>query len=171
MLQLARAGTAGTEKGTLPVLQDGALVATLRTAKVREAATALVGDEEWAFERRGRSLAGRRAGDPEHTERLTATQTSWWRSTWEVDLEGTRLQMRTASAWRGTHRYCRDGRTVAESGFAGRWLRLPTLAVQEPMPLSSQVFLLWVELVLTRRSATAAAAATGGAAAAAGAAG
>jgi hypothetical protein len=153
------------------VLEDGVLVATLRTAKVREAATALVGDEEWLFERRGRSLAGRRAGGAEHADRLTATQTSWWRGTWEVELEGTRLEMRTASAWRGTHRYSRDGRTVAESGFAGRWLRLPTLAVREPVPLSAQVFLLWVELVLTRRSAAGTAAAAGGAAAAAGAAG
>jgi hypothetical protein len=173
MLQLARAGTSGTERGTLPVLEDGAVVATLRTAKVREAATAaVVGGEEWLFERRGRALVGRRASDPEQAERLTATQASWWRGTWAVDLDGTRLEMRPASAWRGTHRYLRDGQSVAESGFTGRWLRLPTLTFTEPMPLPGRVFLLWVELVLTRRSATTAAAvAAGGAAAAAGAAG
>lgn len=165
MLELDKAGTAGAEKGTLPVLQDGALVATLRTAKVREAATAVVGDRAWVFERAGRALRGRLASDPEGTARLTATQTSWWKSTWEVDLEGARLQMRIASMWRGTHRYERDGRTVAESGSTGRWLRLPTLTVRESLPLHAQVFLLWVELVLTRRAATGAAVAGGAAAA------
>jgi hypothetical protein len=167
MLELGRAGTAGTERGTLPVLDGGTLVATLRTAKVREAATATVGGEEWVFTRSGRGLVGRRAGDPEDTDRFRATQTSWWKGSWEIDLEGAQLRMTPASAWRGTHRYSRDGRTVAESGFTGRWLRLPTIAVQEPLPLPAQVFLLWVELVLTRRSATGAAA---GAAVAAGAA-
>ena len=163
MLELGRAGTAGTEKGTLPVLDGGARVATLRTAKVREAATAVVGGEEWLFTRTGRSTGGRRATEPEGTERLAATQTSWWRGTWEVELDGTRLQMRTASAWRGTHRYLRDGRAVAESGFTGGWLRLPTLTVREPMPLTAQVFLLWLELVLSRRNTAAIGGATGAA--------
>ena len=166
-MELGRAGTAGAERGTLPVLDGGALVATVRTAKVREAATATVGGEEWVFTRSGRGLVGRRAGEPEESERFRATQTSWWKGIWEIDLDGTQLQMRNASAWRGTHRYSRDGRTVAESGFTGRWLRLPTLTVTEALPLPAQVFLLWVELVLTRRSATGAgagAAVAGGAA-------
>jgi hypothetical protein len=167
MLELARAGTAGTERGTLPVLDGGVPVATLRTAKVREAATAVVGGEEWLFARSGRGLVGRRAGDPEDAERYRAIRTSSWKGSWRIDLEGTRLEMRPASAWRGAHRYSGDGRTVVESGFTGRWLRLPTLAVREPLPLPAQVFLLWVELVLTRRSATGAsagAAVAGGAA-------
>jgi hypothetical protein len=167
MLELGKAGTAGAERGALPVLDGGALVATLRTAKVRDAATAVVGGQEWLFTRSGRGLVGRRAGDPEDTDRFRATQTSWWKGSWEIDLEGTQLRMTPASAWRGTHRYSRDGRTVAESGFTGRWLRLPTIAVQEPLPLPAQVFLLWVELVLTRR-ATAGAAAAGAAAGVAG---
>jgi hypothetical protein len=158
VLELGRAGTAGTERGTLPVLDGGALVATLRTAKVREAATAVVGGEAWLFTRSRRGLVGRRAGEPEDSARFRTTQTSWWKGVWEVDLDGVRLQMRNASAWRGTHRYSREGRTVAESGFTGRLLRLPTLTVQEPLPLAALVFLLWVELVLTRRSATGAAA-------------
>jgi len=167
MLELGRAGTAGTEKGTLPVLAGGASVATLRTAKVRDAATAVVGGEEWLFTRSARGLVGRRADEPEGSDPFRATQTSWWKGTWEVELDGTRLQMRTASAWRGTHRYTRDGATVAESGFTGGWLRLPSLAVREPLPLPAQVFLLWIELVLTRR-ATAGAAAGAAAAGAAG---
>ena len=167
MLELGKAGTAGTEKGTLPVLAGGSPAATLRTAKVRDAATAVVGGEEWLFTRSRNGLVGRRAGEPEDTERFRAAQPSWWRGLWEIDLDGTRLQMRTASAWRGTHRYSRDGRTVAESGFTGRWLRLPTLTVHEVLPLPAQVFLLWVELVLTRRSAAGA----GAGAAVAGAAG
>jgi hypothetical protein len=160
MLRLARAGTAGVGKGVLPVLDDaGAVVATLDTAKVREAATARVGDRAWAFARQGRELIGRRSADPEDTARFRARPVSLWKGTWEVDLESQRLQLRPESVWRGTHRYERDGRTVAESGFTGRWLRLPTLTVHEQLPLDAQVFLLWVELVLTRRSATGAGAA------------
>jgi hypothetical protein len=116
-----------------------------------------VGGEEWPFTRRGRELLGRRASEPEGGERLRATQTSWWKGSWEIELNDTRWQMRTASAWRGTHRYLRDGRIVAESGFTGRWLRLPTITVHEALPLPAQVFLLWVELVLTRRSSAGAA--------------
>lgn len=166
MPALGKAGTAGTEKGTLPVLDGDALVGTLRTAKVRDAAAAVVGGDEWLFTRSRRGLVGRRAGEPEDAARFRATQTSWWKGSWEVDLDGTPLEMRTASAWRGTHRYTRDGRTVAESGSTGGWLRLPTIAVHEPLPLAAQVFLLWVELVLSRRAtagAVAGAAATGAA--------
>jgi hypothetical protein len=162
VLRLAKAGTAGVGKGVLPVLDDdGAVVATLDTAKVREAARARIGDREWVFTRRGREMIGRRADDPEDTARFRAVPLSAWKGTWEVDLEGTRLRLRPASVWRGTHRYERDGRVVAENGFSGRWLRLPTLTTHEPLPLEAQVFLLWVELVLTRRSATAAAVAGG----------
>jgi hypothetical protein len=156
MLRLQRAGTAGVGRGVLPVLDDGAVVATLDTAKVRDAARARIGGREWIFERRGRQLTGRRAEDPEGTQRYVATPVSMWKGTWDVDLEGTRFRLRPASVWRGTHLYERVGRVAAESGFTGRWLRLPTLTVHEPLPLEAQVFLLWVELVLTRRSSTSA---------------
>src|SRR5690242_15121153 len=116
MLAVGKAGAAGVGKGVLPILRDDAVVATLRSSKWKEAATAVVDDEEWALAKRKRELTGRWAPDPEDTARLRARQTSAWRGTWALDLEGTAVEMRTASIWRGTHRYLRDGEQLAQSG-------------------------------------------------------
>jgi hypothetical protein len=66
--------------------------------------------------------------------------------------------MRSASMWKGTHRYLAGERQVAESGTTGGWSPRPTLTVDASVPLDHQVFLLWLELVLQRRAAAAAAA-------------
>ena len=39
------------------------------------------------------------------------------------------------------------------SGTTGRWAPRPTLAADDALPLHQQVFLLWIELVLSRRNA------------------
>jgi hypothetical protein len=46
---------------------------------------------------------------------------------------------------------------VAESGSTGGWSPRPTLTVHGDVPLDHAVFLLWLELVLRRRSDSAAA--------------
>jgi hypothetical protein len=167
VLELGKPGSAGVEKGTSPVLQDGVVVATLRVAGWKEAATAVVGDRPWVLRRQGRELVGRWAEEPEAAVRLRARHTSWWRGSWVLDLEGTEVQMQNASLWRGTHRYLVGGRRIAESGTTGGWSPRPTLVAEPSLAPAHQVFLLWVELVLRRRSTAAAtAAATGGAAAA-----
>ena len=171
MLVVGKAGTAGVAKGVVPVLRDDAVVATLHASKWKEAATAVVDDQEWVFAKQHRELTGRWAQDPEDTARMRARQTSAWKSTWGVDLEGTALEMRPASAWRGTHRYLRDGQQVAQSGSEGRWSRRPTLDADGSLPLHQQVFLLWIELMIMRRTAAVTAGAAAGGAAAAGAAG
>ena len=43
MLELGRAGSAGVAHGVVPVLREGAVVATLRAANWRERATATIG--------------------------------------------------------------------------------------------------------------------------------
>jgi hypothetical protein len=157
VLELGKAGSAGTEKGVQPVLRDGSVVATLRTSNWKEAATATIGDQPWVLSKSKRSLTARWATEPEDAVRMRATKTSLWKDTWRVDLEGTTVEARAASRWKGTHRYVRDGRTVAESGSVGRWSPRPTLTAEVGVPLHHQVFLLWLELILDRRAAAAAA--------------
>jgi hypothetical protein len=163
VLEVGRAGAGGVGKGVLPVLADGAVVATLRSHRWKEAATAVVGEQEWVFTRRGRELTGRRAADPEDAARLRARQTSLWKGTWQADLEGTGVEVRNASLWKGTHRFVVDGRVVAESGITGGWAPRPTLTTEADLPLAGQVFLLWLEMVVRRRNSAAVAAGAGAA--------
>ena len=170
MLIIGKAGTAGAGKKTMPVLRDGSMVASLLASNWKEAATAVVEGWEWVFGKRGGELNGRWADEPEGSARLRARRTSFWKGTWALDLEGTPIEVRTASAWKGTHRFLVAGRQVAESGVLGFWSQRPTLTADESLPLAHQVFLLWFELVMARRrtatTATVAAAGAGGAAAA-----
>jgi hypothetical protein len=163
VLELGKAGSAGTEKGVTPVLRDGSVVATLRVSNWKDAATAEVGDREWIFSKRKGVLTGRWASEPEESARLQARQTSWWKGTWTIDLEGTSLDAEKTSTWASTHRYLANGRQVAESGTVGRWTARPTLEADDSVALDHQVFLLWVEFVEGRRNAATTTAATGGA--------
>jgi hypothetical protein len=153
VLELGRAGTAGAERGVLPVLRDGAPVGTLRASGWREQATATVEGDSLVFGRDGRVLTGGPEGGP---VRFRARIASRWTGVWALELDGVQVQMRTTSWWRGTRRYTAGGRTVAESGPTGL-LRRPRLCAEEPLPLAAQVFLLWVELVVLRRAGGAAA--------------
>src|SRR3712207_3709680 len=123
----------------------------------KEAATAEVGGRSWVFTRSGRELTGRWAADPEGSTRLSARQTSFWKGTWAVDLEGMPVEMTNVSIWKGSHRYTAAGRQIATCTPTG-WLRRPTLEAGPELGLDQQVFLLWVELVLGRRATAAAAA-------------
>jgi len=163
VLELGRTGTAGAEKGAIPVFRNGSVVATLRASDWRESATAVVGDREWVFSKRRGELTGRWAPEPEGTARLSARQTSLWKGTWTADLEGTPVEVESASYWKGTHRFLAAGRQVAESGTTGGWSPRPTLTVHDEMLLDHQVFLLWLLLVISRRNTAAISAATGAA--------
>jgi hypothetical protein len=157
LLELGKAGAAGTGKGVRPVLRDGVVVATLRASNWKEAATAVVENREWVLAKAKGELTARWAADPEGTARLRARQTSFWRSTWEADLEGEVVRARPRT-WRSTGlRYSVDGRVVAEAGTTGGWSPRPTLRTDDVLPLDQQVFLLWLELVLNRRVQAAAA--------------
>ena len=124
---------------------------------------AVVGDREWVFAKNKGELTGRWSTEPEDAVRLRASQRSFWRGTWTIDLEGRPVEMENASMWRGTHRYRSAGRQLAESGTTGGWSPRPTLAGDYALPLHQQVFLLWLELVLSRRNTAAVGAATGAA--------
>ena len=153
MLELGKAGAHGTAKGTVPVLCDGAVVATVHASTWKEAATAEVGSRSWVFSKRGRELTGRWTADPADVVRLRARQESYWKSTWSMELDGVPVEVATASMWKGTHRYSAGGRQLAESGTTGGWSPRPTLTADPALPLDSQVFLLWFELVMSRRTA------------------
>jgi hypothetical protein len=162
VLELGRTGTAGAEKGAIPVFRDGSVVATLRASDWKESATAVVGDREWVFSKRKGELTGRWAAEPEGSARVSARQTSLWKGTWTADLEGTPVDVETASYWKGTHRFLSGGRQVAESGSTGGWSPRPTLSA-DALPLDHQLFLLWLLLVISRRNTAAISAATGAA--------
>ena len=163
MLELGKAGSAGTGKGELPVLRDGAVVAVLRAANWKEAATATVGDREWVFAKLTGVLTGRWATEPEDSARLRAEQASFWKGTWTVDLEGRAVVVENVSWWRGDHRYLVDGRPIARSSTTGGWSPRPTLDAGDALPVDQQVFLLWLELVISRRNTATVTAATGAA--------
>jgi hypothetical protein len=163
VLELGKAGSAGTEKGMIPVLRDGSVVATLRASNWKEAATAQIGDRSWIFAKEKGALTGRWEQDPEDAVRLRTRQTSWWKDTWTVDLEGTTVDVESASRWKGTHRYLSGGRQVAESGTTGSWSPSPTLTADDALRIDHQVFLLWLELVVTRRNNAAMSAGVGAA--------
>jgi hypothetical protein len=156
VLELGKAGSAGVERGVLPVLRDGVAVATLSSSRWKEAATATLGAEEWMFAKQKGELTARRAVDPEGTVRLRARQTSAWKGTWELSLDGTTAELRPASRWKGTYTVELDGRTAGELGSAGGWSRRPTLSADD-LPVHQQLFLLWLHLLIQRRAAAAAA--------------
>ena len=168
MLELGKAGSLGVEMRVVPVLRGGAVVATLRPAGWKEAATAVVGDRAWVLTKRTRELVGRWADGPEGAVRLRAWQTSSWRSTWEADLEDVPVRAEVVSRWKGGQRYLSGGRVIAETGTTGGWSPRPTLAADGALPLGHQVFLLWLALVTSRRDDAAATAAIAGGVAAAG---
>jgi hypothetical protein len=157
VLELGKAGSAGYPKGELPVLRDGSVVAVLCASNWKEAATAVVGDREWVFVKRKGELTARWATEPEGVVRLRARQSSFWKGTWSVDLEGKPVEVQNTSMWKGTHRYLVGGQQIAESGSTGGWSPRPTLDADGSLPLHQQVFLLWLELVISRRNAAAAA--------------
>jgi hypothetical protein len=159
VLEWGKSGSHGTERGTVPVLADGAVVATLRASNWKEAATAQVGERSWVFRKRGRDLTGREEVDLEDAARLRAHQVSFWKGRWAVELEGTTVEVSTASRWKGTHRYSVGGRQMAESGTTGGWAPRPTLTGRPELPVHDAVFLLWFETILRRRAAAAASAA------------
>jgi hypothetical protein len=152
VLELGKAGSSGAAKGVVPVLSGGDVVATLSAANWRESATAVVGDRTWVFGKQDRELTARWEADPGSSARLRARQTSWWSGSWELELDGAAVEMTGTSWWRGTHRYTVGGRTLAESGTTGGWSPRPTLTADGEVPLATQVFLLWLELVITRRN-------------------
>jgi hypothetical protein len=166
VLELGKAGESGAGKGEVPVLRGGELVARLRSTDFwKEGSVAVVGDREWVLERRkGGALAGRWTVDPEDAARLRAEQVSVWKGTWRADLEGTVVDVVPASYWKGTYRFAVGERTVAESGSTGGWSPRPTLTAGEDLTLDAQVFLLWLVLVLQRRTYGAAIAVSIGAA-------
>jgi len=163
VLELGKAGSAGYPKGEMPVLRDGSPVALLRASNWKESATAVVGEREWVFLKRKGELTGRWAVEPEDVARLRARQASWWKGTWTVDLEGRPVEVQNVSMWKSTHRFLVGGTQIARSGSTGGWSPRPTLDADASMPLHQQVFLLWLELVISRRNSAAAA---GGASAA-----
>jgi hypothetical protein len=152
VLEIGKPGSADVGKGVTPVLRDGSVVATLRASSWKEAAGARVGDRSWIFAKEKGALTGRWEQDPEDAVRLRARQTSWWKGTWTVELEGTTVDVETVSRWKTAHRYLSGGRTVAESGTTGGWSPRPTLTTDDSLLLDHLVFLLWLEVVISRRN-------------------
>ena len=89
---------------------------------------------------------------------MRARQGSFWKGTWTVDLEGRPVEMETASFWKGTHRYLVGGTAGRRERLDRRLVAPPHAGRRDALPLHQQVFLLWLELVISRRNTAAAAA-------------
>ena len=163
MLELGKSGSHGVPKGVVPVLTGTTVVATLRASNWKESATAVVGDRTWVFGRQRRTLVARWEADPADTARLRAWQTSAWKGSWALDLDGVPVELVRTSWWRGTHRFVAAGRTVAQTVPAGNWSPRLRLEAEPEVSLAGQVFLLWFESVLSRRNTAIAAGAAGAA--------
>jgi len=159
-----------------PILRGQEVVATLRASNWKESATLTCDDTEWVLRSaKGGRLIGALSSDPEISDtgeqaRFLAEQASMWRGTWDLTLEGVRYTMGPKSMWRGTYRVERSGQEVAVSGTTGGWSLRVTLEAAADVPLTHQLFLLWMAFLLNRRASSAAtgAAVAGGAAAASG---
>jgi hypothetical protein len=160
VLELGKPGSAGCGKGELPVLREGAVVAVLRASNWKEAATAVVGEREWVFAKHKGELTGRWVAEPDGAVRLRARQANFWKGTWSLDLEGRPVVSESVSFWKSDRRYGSGSATVAESGSTGGWSPRPTLRADAELPLHQQVFLLWLELVISRRNTAVVAGAT-----------
>src|SRR3954454_9495143 len=134
MLEVGRSGSAGAAKGELPVLRDGAVVATLRASNWKEAATAVVGERRWVFAKHKRELTGRWADEPEDAVRLRARPTSFWRTTWSLDVEATAVELRSASLCRGTPHSLSGFLGVAKSGWSVPWSPPPDFTAEDSLP-------------------------------------
>lgn len=146
-----------------PILRGEEIIAVLATSNWKEDATLTRGQTVWYLHSsRGKRLIGTLSTDPEvvgtgEQARFFAQQSSWWRGTWDITLEGVRYSLAPASFWRGTHRVDRNGQQVALSGRAGTWSTRVTLDAADDVPVDHQLFLLWMLLTLQRRANNAAA--------------
>lgn len=156
MLELGKPGSRGAGRGVLPVLRDGAAVAILRASGWKEAATAVVGEREWLFAKAHGEPTARLVADPQGAVRLRARRNSFSSGAWTLDLDGAVVEMQGVSRWRGSHRYLMGERLVAERGSTGGWSPRPTLTADRTITVDQQVFLLWLELVISRRNTAAA---------------
>ncbi|MCA0143849.1 hypothetical protein [Blastococcus sp. LR1] len=148
MLELGKAGSLGVDKHDVPVVRDGAVVATLHGKRSKQPGTATIGAQTWLLEQSSKELTARLPGEPEHAARLRASRVSMWKGTWTAELEGTPVQVQTASHWTSTHRYLIGERVIAETGSTGGWAPRATLTAEPDLPLHHQVFLLWLESTL-----------------------
>lgn len=155
MLQLGPAGSAGYEPGVLPVFWDGAVIAAMRiTGDGRPVATVALQDQEWVFTSVGREIHGRLTKDPEGVVRYRGRQVAVLRDTWQIDMEGTPVEMR--SAWLSSdHRFLVNGAVVAESAIVDRRVQLHGGA---GLSWPQLLFLFWLDLSARRRYAASAAA-------------
>jgi hypothetical protein len=62
VLELGKAGSAGTDKGVQPVLREGSVIVTIRTSNCKEAATATIGAQPWVLAKNERELTARWEG-------------------------------------------------------------------------------------------------------------
>ncbi len=107
---------------------------------------------------RGELLA-RLAAEPEGAARMRARQGVLLVGHLDAGPGGDRGRGAHRVALAGTHRYLVRDRVVAESGSTGGWSPRPTLTAERVLTLDQQVFLLWLELVISRRNTAAATAA------------
>lgn len=150
MLEFGSPEAGDHEPGVVPVLGDGAVVATIRAkGEWRPATTAVIDGQEWVYTAKWRQARGHLTKDPHDVVRYRANLTTVLRDNWRIDLEGTPMEAR--SSWLGSdHRYLVGGKVVATSTTVAHRIQLHGGA---GLTRPQLVFLLWLDAYARRRGA------------------
>lgn len=141
--------------GLVPILLDGHQVALVDPEFWREGAELQVAGQTWIFGRDGRDRVARLAGSDVPV--LRAAKTGFWGSSWTVEGEGVRYEVKPQGFTGRTHVVLRDGRQVGSGDPATFWSGRATLVLDDSVPPAHQLFLLWISHIIRRRAAAAAA--------------
>ena len=155
MLVLGSTMTDGVRDKLIPVLADGAVVASLRSRGWQETVAVTVGEQAWTFHGEREELTGRREDDAGGAVRFRARRTGYASHLWDLELHEVPVRMDLVSAAHGTHRFSSGERVLATTD-ATAWSAALSLDAEPGLPLDQQVFLLWVAMVTRRRNRPAA---------------
>ena len=140
--------------GSVPVLRDDAVVASIWPSHLRERAEAEVDARHWSYARRSRALRATLTPEPE--PRMVATRPSMMRQAWDIRTDRATYRIEPMGLLQSGYRVLRDGAQVGTSARAGFWSSRPTLEVDSSVSADEQVFLLWVAYIMRRRGGAAA---------------
>jgi hypothetical protein len=162
---MLEATSEGPLRSRFRVTRDGAPVGHVEFRAVREAGAIDIGDERLTIRRDGAMGLWQLE---QHTDGVgtqtiaTAEKPSAWRSRVVLHLPGRPAwQVRRPSAWRTAYELTEADRAVGTIRRSGVWRQRVQAEIPDDVPVSQQLFTLWMVLLLFRRDDSAAASAAG----------
>ena len=137
------------------ILQDGREIALLDASAWRERAEVEIAGAPCRLYRRG--MLGAFVIEWEGNVLATAEKPSAFRSAFDVEVRGRRLQLRRPSMWRRDFALYEGGVEIGRIAPQKWWSKRSTLRLPETLPLPARVFLFWLVSIMWRRDEAAAA--------------